>query len=254
VVIINEALARQYYPTESPVGKIIRMATAPELFLNPEGRRMTVVGVVNDVLEAGLHRPARPILYFPYKQIERFELLADMSLVVKTQLPTASIVPLIRSEVQALDPGQPVYDVMTMDQVVSASLTGRRFVSWLFGGFAFIALVLAVAGVYGVVSYVVAQRTNEFGVRLALGASPRIVLGEVLRGGLILVGIGLLVGIAGAIGITRVLSGMLFGVTPTDPPTFLAAAMLLALVALAACLVPASRAMKADPVQALRHE
>ncbi len=254
VLIINEALARRYYPNEDPVGKIIRMPTAPELFLNPEERRMTIVGIVGDVLEAGLHRPPRPILYFPFKQIEQFELLADMSLVVQTQLPTASLVPSIRSAVQALDPGQPIYDVMTMDQVVSESLSGRRFTSWLFGGFAVVALVLSLAGIYGVVSYLVAQRTNEFGVRIALGASPKAVVSEVLSGGAVLVGIGLALGIVAAVAMSRLISGMLFGVTPTDVPTYALASMMLAAVALAACLVPARRAMRVDPVEALRHE
>jgi len=254
VIIINEALARRYYPDKDPVGKIIRMPTAPELFLNPEERTMMVVGVVSDVLESGLHRPPRPILYFPFKQIERFDLLADMSLVVQAALPTASLVPPIRSAVQTLDPGQPVYDVMTMDQVVSESLAGRRLTSWLFGSFAVVALILALAGIYGVVSYLVAQRTKEFGVRVALGASPKAVLTGVLGSGAALVGIGLVLGIAAAAGLSRLIGGMLFGVTPTDVPTYVGASLLLSAVALAACLVPARRAMRVDPAEALRFE
>jgi putative ABC transport system permease protein len=254
VIIVSEALARRYYQGEDPVGKIIRMPTAPELFLNPEDRRLTIVGMANDVIDAGLHRQPRPILYLPYRQIEQFDLLSEMSLVVKAQLPMSNLVASVRSVVWELDPTQPVYEVKTMEQIVTDSLSGRRFVSWLFGSFAVIAMVLALAGIYGVVSYVVAQRTNEFGVRVALGASPGTVLKEVLSSGMVLVGVGLVLGVAGAMGVTRILSGMLFGVTSMDFPTYVTASVLLSVVALVACVVPARRAMRVDPVEALRYE
>jgi predicted permease len=254
VVIVSEALARRYFPGEDPTGKIIRMPTAPELFLNPEDKRLTIVGLAADVIDVGLHRQPRSIIYLPYRQIEQFDVLSDMSLVVKAQLPISGLVTAVRTAVQEVDPAQPVYNVKTMEQIVSESLSGRRFVSWLFGSFAVIALVLALAGIYGVVSYLVAQRTNEFGVRVALGASPSAVLLEVLGGGMLLVGLGLALGVGGAIGLTRVLSGMLFGVTSTDIATYLTAAVLLAAVALTACVVPARRAMRVDPVEALRYE
>jgi ABC-type antimicrobial peptide transport system permease subunit len=215
---------------------------------------MTIVGLVADVIDAGLHRLPRPILYFPYRQIEQFHLLGNMSLVVKAHLPVNGLISSVRSVVQEADPGQAVYDVQTMDQIVSESLSGRRFVSWLFGSFATIALVLALAGVYGVISYLVARRTNEFGIRVALGASPRAVLCEVLGSGILLVGIGLTLGIVGALAVTRILSGMLFGVTPTDVPTYILVSALLTAVALTACAIPARRAMMVDPVEALRYE
>ncbi len=254
VVIINEALARRYYPDENPVGKLIQTPTAPELFLHPKERWMTIVGITADVKGAGLHREPRPELYFPYQQIEQFDFLENMSLAVKAQIPATGLTGTIRSAIRSVDPGQPVYNIMTMEEVVSESFSASRFVSLLFGGFAAIALVLALAGIYGVVSYLVAQRTKEIGVRIALGARPGDVLRDVLGKGLVLVGVGLGIGVAGALGVTQTLSGMLFGVTPTDAPTYIAVSALLAIVALAACAVPARRAMRVDPIETLRYE
>jgi putative ABC transport system permease protein len=254
VVIINEALARRYYPDEDPIGKLIQTPTAPELFLHPKQRWMTIVGIVTDVRSAGLHREPRPELYFPYRQIEQFDLLANMSLVVRAQIPVEGLTGAIRSAVQSVDPGQPVYNVRTMDEVVSDSFSSSRLVSWLFGSFAAMALVLAMAGIYGVVSHLVAQRTKEFGVRTALGASPGDVLRDVLSKGMFMVGIGLVIGVAGALVVTRILSGLLFGVTPTDVPTYIAVSALLAAVALTACAIPARRAMRLDPIETLRYE
>ena len=254
VVIINEALARRYYPDEDPLGKFILTPTAPEMFLRPKERQMTIVGIVADVRGAGLHREPRPELYFPYRQIQQFDLMANMSLVVKAQIPATNLTGAIRSAVQFVDPGQPVYNIKAMEQVVSDSLSGSRLVSWLFGSFASMALVLAVAGIYGVISYLVAQRTKEFGVRTALGARPSDVLCDVLSKGMLLVGVGLVIGVVGALAVTRILSGLLFGVTPTDVPTYIAVSALLAAVALAACAIPARRAMRVDPIETLRYE
>jgi predicted permease len=254
VVIINEALARRYYPDENPVGKLIQTPTAPELFLHPKERWITIVGIAADVRGAGLHREPRPELYFPYQQIEQFDFLANMSLAVKAHIPVTGLGGAIRSAIRAVDPGQPVFNIMTMGEVVSESFSGSRFLSWLFGGFAAIALVLALAGIYGVVSYLVAQRTKEIGVRIALGARPGDVLRDVLGKGLFLIGVGLAIGVAGALGVTRTLSGLLFGVTPTDVPTYIAVSVLLSAVALAACAVPARRAMRVDPIETLRYE
>jgi predicted permease len=254
VVIINEALARRYYPGENPVGKLIQTPTAPELFLHPKKRWMTIVGVAADVRGAGLHREPRPELFFPYQQIEQFDFLETMSLAVKAHLPVSELTGAIRSAIRAVDPEQPVFNIMTMDEVVLESLSSSRFISWLFGGFAAIALVLALVGIYGVVSYLVAQRTKEIGVRIALGARPADVLRDVLGKGLVLIGIGLAIGVAGALGVTRTLSGLLFGVTSTDVPTYIAVSVLLATVALAACVVPARRAMRVAPIETLRYE
>ena len=215
---------------------------------------MTIVGVIADVKGAGLRHEPQSELYFPFRQIQQFDLLANMSLAVKAQIPTSSLTGAIRSAVRSVDPGQPVYSVKTMEQVVSDSLSSSRLMSWLFGSFAAMALVLAVAGIYGVVSYLVAQRTKEFGVRTALGACPADVLRDVLSKGMLLVGVGLSIGVAGALAVTRILSGLLFGVTPTDVPTYIAVSVLLATVALAACAIPARRAMRVDPIETLRYE
>jgi predicted permease len=254
VVIINETLARRYYLDEDPLGRIIQTPTAPELFLRPKERQMTIVGIVADVKAAGLHRQPQPELYFPYRQIQQFDILASMSLAVRAQIPGASLTRAIRSAVRSVDPAQPVYSVKTMDQVVSDSLSSSRIVSWLFGSFAAIALLLAVTGIYGVISFLVAQRTKEFGVRTALGARPGDVLRDVLSKGMLLVCMGLALGVAGALAVTRILSGMLFSVTPTDVPTYIAVSVILAAVALAACAVPARRAMQVDPIETLRYE
>jgi predicted permease len=254
VVLINETLARQYYPDRDPIGNKIRTPTAPELFLRPKERWMTIVGIVADVKGAGLHRRPRPEIYFPFQQLQQFDLMASMSLAVKAQVPVAGLTGAIRSAVRAVDPGQPVYNIKKMERVVSDSLSGNRMVSWLFGSFAGVALVLALAGIYGVISYMVVQRTREFGLRLALGACPGNVMREVVGRGILLVAAGLALGMPGALALTRIMSGLLYGVTATDIPTYMAVSILLGAVAMAACALPARRAMRVDPIASLRHE
>jgi len=174
--------------------------------------------------------------------------------VIRANVEPVTLTNAIRAAIRGLDPAQAIFNVKTMDQVVSDSLSGHHLYLWLAGLFAGAAMALSVAGIYGVVSYAVAARTQEFGIRVALGAAGSRVLGLVLRHGAALVGIGLAFGAAGAFAVTRFIKSVLVGVTPGDPATFVLAALLMAGAALAACLIPARRATRVDPIQALRYE
>jgi putative ABC transport system permease protein len=236
VAVINDAFARQYFPGEDPVGK--------------HTTRGTIVGVVGDVRQIGLDRPSAPEFYFPLAQ----DSILGVSLVVRGQIPPETLVSGIRDAIRQINPNQAVFGIKTMQRVVADSLADRNLYLWLLGLFAGLALALAVAGIYGVISYAVTARTQEFGIRLALGADAGRVLGLVLWHGVALVGLGLALGVAGAFGLTRLLKSLLVGVTPTDPATFAVVGVLLPAVALMACLIPARRAMRVDPIVALRYE
>ena len=177
-----------------------------------------------------------------------------MTFVISTGVEPNSITHAVTAAIQSVDPGQPVFGVKTMKQVVSDSLSNRRLYAWLLGIFAALALTLASAGIYGVMSYLVTQRTQEFGVRMALGASTGNVLRMVLRQALLLIACGLAIGLAGAFAVTRVLTNFLFGVKPIDSATFAGVSMLLTAVALLATYLPALRATRVDPMVALRYE
>jgi putative ABC transport system permease protein len=245
-VIVNEALVRRHFgKDEDPIGQHIRRRD-PQTF--------EIVGVVGDVRQAGLDREPMPEIDFPYNHPEMAGWLGSLVLVVKSHGPVESIVGPVRSAVLAVDPEQPVFAVLTMDEILSDSLARQRLYLWLLATFAGIALLLSAAGLYGVISYLVAQRTRELGIRVALGASRGDVLRLVLGQGLGLLALGTMLGLAGAFAATRLLEGMLYGVGTTDPRTFLAVVGFLGAVALAACLGPARRAMRVDPVVALRCE
>ncbi|MFL6333867.1 MAG: ABC transporter permease [Pyrinomonadaceae bacterium] len=246
VVVINEAFARKAFPGEDPLGKRIHI-WRDEKFLRE------VVGVVGDtkpwLLDA---QEAALQMYVPHPQDAEW---AGLSLVVRARgAEPGSLVGRVREEVRALDRELPVYDVKTLDKVVADSTAYRRVAMFLMAGFACSALLLAGVGLYGVVSYSVAQRTREIGVRLALGARGRDILGLVVRQGMLLTLAGLALGLACAFALTRLIAGLLYGVTATDPVVYLAVSLLLAAVALLACLVPARRATKVDPMVALRYE
>ncbi|HKG60288.1 MAG TPA: ABC transporter permease [Pyrinomonadaceae bacterium] len=247
VTLINRRLAEQYWPGEDAIGKRLKVgpADSPNAWL-------TVVGVVGDVRQTGLHEQKLEF-YVPYLQ-ERRSFMAPRDLVVRTKADRAVIAAAVRKAVWSVDKDQPVSNVRTVDEVFSAAISQERFQALMLGLSAALALVLACVGLYGLISYSVVQRTHEIGVRIALGAQPVDVLSLVIRQGMSLTFVGLVVGIVAGTFMTRVLSDMLFGVTPRDPLTFVGVPVLLLIVAFFACYIPARRATRIDPLVALRYE
>jgi len=244
VAIVNDTFARRYWPTEEPLGQ--RIVVGAAMGANPAPR--TVVGVVGDIRSRGLDAEAQPAIYVPYAQNP----WPTMTLVARTAADPMAVAAAVRSQVQALDPAQAVYNERSMEQVLSRSLAARRFPALLVALFALVASALAALGVYAVISYGVALRSHELGVRMALGAEPRDVLGLVVGGALRSAAAGTALGCAAAAGLTRLFETMLFGVTPLDAVTFAGAASFLLVTAFAAGYLPARRAMRSDPVAVLR--
>ncbi|MGO8789240.1 MAG: ADOP family duplicated permease, partial [Terriglobia bacterium] len=243
VAVINETMAHRFWPAEDAIGKRFRQGA-------PDAKWITVTGVVGDIREFGLAQPAIPEAYYPESQRTDSELV----LVVRTANDPQAQVPAIRKALHDLDKDLPWYEVQALPEMVSDSSREKRFVALLLTLFAALALVLASVGIYGVVSYSVTQRTREIGIRMAFGAEVRNVLGMVLREILRLVFAGLAVGLLGAWALSRYLTSILYAVRATDLATYALAALLMAAVALVACLVPARRAAKVDPMVALRYE
>jgi putative ABC transport system permease protein len=255
VAIVNEELARRYWPEQNPIGKrlaINNYLASAHPAVTPRFRE--VVGVVGNVRQRSVELPTEPTLYTPFLQDETNRVFVYMNLFVRTTDDPRWLAGSMREAVHAVQPDQPIEALQTMGNLMSQSLTSRRFTLLLVGSFAALALILAVIGIYGMIAYSVSQRTREMGLRMALGASPGDVLRLVLSQGLKLVSVGLLIGVLTALAITRFMSSLLFGVTATDPITFVSVAILLTLVALTACYIPARRAMSVDPMVALRHE
>jgi putative ABC transport system permease protein len=252
VAVIDETFVRQQFPNEEPLGHFI----AGDGKTNPDGE---IVGVVAHVKHFGLDAVERvqPQLYLPFNQApnDMLPFLAPrMNLIVRTTADPLSLTAAVRREVQALDPNQPVFNVSTMQQTIDQSLGTQRLSMTLLAILASLALILAAVGIYGVMSYTVSQRTHEIGIRLAIGAQQRDVFRLVLGHGMTLTLIGVVIGLMGAFGLTRLMTRMLFGVEPTDPTTFVGIAILLIGVALVACYLPGRRATRVDPMVALRYE
>ncbi|HKC85790.1 MAG TPA: ABC transporter permease [Blastocatellia bacterium] len=246
VVIINQTMARRFWPDEDPLGKGIR-------FGEPNDPACTVIGVVGDVKHLGLADDEVAAIYQPHAQ-KRFAWLRWMTIVVRAKAAPLSLIAPIRSRIAEVDRAQPVYDIATMEQLLTKSITQPRFSTFLFGLFALLALTLVAVGLYGVMSYAVAQRAHEIGLRIALGAKMRDVLTLVIGRGMKLTLLGIAIGLTGAIALTGVLKTLLFNVGATDPLTFAGVAALLLVVALLACYLPARRATKVDPMTALRNQ
>jgi putative ABC transport system permease protein len=243
VFVVNETMARRFFPNEDPLGKRIRLG-----YSDVWGE---IVGIVGDVKHFSLDAEVKEEAYSPYYQAPFWQ---DMTLVVRTTVDPMSIANAVRNEIRALDKDQPVTRIRTMEAVIAGSVAQHRFRTLLLGLFAVMALLLAAVGIYGVISYTVAQRTQEIGIRIALGAQQRDVLRLVVRQGMAPALVGLGVGLIGAFALTRLMKDLLFDVRADDPATFALVALLLAAAALMACYIPARRAAKVDPIIALRSE
>lgn len=248
VAIVNETMAREYWPNEDAVGHRFKLG-GPE----DDTPWLTIVGVVSDVRQMGIDEPVKAEMYFPYRQAD-FRFYVPRDLVFRTNGDPASLVGAVRQAIRAVDPDQPISNVATMEEVLGRETSQRRLGMILLTAFAVLALLLASLGIYGVLAYFVAQHRNEIGVRLALGATPARILLLVLQKGMKLTLLGVAIGLAASFALTRLMTSLLFGVKAVDPLTFAAVPLLLAVVALLACWIPARRAAKVDPMVALRYE
>jgi len=247
VVIVNQALAKRDFPNENPIGKRINLGNT-----DAQGQPVwwEIVGVVSDIRNLELREAGAPEFYLSALQ----DSFPNMFLVVRTSVEPTAVAASIRQAAAEVDKSAAVSDIKTMDHIVSDAVTQPRFNLFLLGLFSGIALLLSAAGIYGVTAYSVAQRTHEFGIRLALGAQVGDVLRMIIRQGMLLISAGIAIGLVASFALTRLLRSVLFGVSVTDPLTFIVISLLLTLVALIACYVPARRATKVDPLTALRYE
>ncbi len=240
VIVINEALARRYFQNENPIGQ--------------RTDRGTVIGVVGDVRQSGLNRLATPEIYYTFAQNTAATSEAGVAVVVSTLSRPETFAPAVRDAISQVNPRQALFDIQTMESVIAESISDVNLYRWLIGAFALLALTLALAGIYGVISYTVAARTREFAIRLALGADSGKLFRHVLHGGAVLVVLGLALGEVGAIALTRTLKSFVQSINSLDPELFIAISIFLAAAALMACFTPARRASRVDPNVALRYE
>jgi putative ABC transport system permease protein len=253
VVIINQAMAGRFWPNEDPVGKRVNSSArniGPLGRVIPKSLEFEIVGIVGDEKNSGLNAKAEPAIYFSHTQFA----YRSMSVVVRTASTPMSVATAVRNEVWKVDSDLPVSNLKAMEQILRDSIAQPRFSTLLLGIFAALALTLAAVGIYGVMSYSTALRTREIGIRMALGAKQNDVMGMVLRQGLKLASLGIALGLIGAFAMSRVMASLLYGVSTTDPITYIAVSLILASVALLACFLPARRATRVDPMVALRYE
>jgi predicted permease len=255
VAIINEQAARRYWPGEDPLGKLIGVNyTGPGRVGNSTPRMRRIVGVVRGMKQSQLELPTEPAVYMPYLQDETFHDMATLHLLVRSVGDPLSLDSSIRARIHSIQPDQPVDVIESMDQVLSRSTAQRRYSLSLLAAFAALALLLSAVGIYGIVSYTTAQRTREFGIRIAVGAPRGSLTALVFREGMVLTLAGCLIGVAASLALTGALRRLLFEVSPLDAPTFAASLVLLAIVSAGACVLPAFRAAHVEPVRALRAE
>jgi putative ABC transport system permease protein len=242
VTIISNNLAERLWPGEDPLGR--------HMLVGDARRPYQIVGVVGDIRGIGIDREAEPMMYFHYRQFG----FHSMTLALRASNEPQNVAAAVRAKVGELDPELPVFELRPMQDLIGRASAEPRMNASLLGLFALLALLLAAIGIYGVMSYAVEQRTSEIGLRMALGAQTADVLRLVIGQGLWLAGFGIAAGLLGALAATRVLGSLLFQTSPTDPVTFSAVALVLAVVAVLSCYMPVRRAMRIDPMQALRHE
>ena len=245
VVIVNQTMARTFWGNENPIGHRIQPGM--------NGPWCTIIGVVEDVKNAGLDKPTGTEIFLPFGQ-KQGQGVSSASVFLRAQGDSSSLANAVRNEVRSIDPSVPVAKVQSMDQVLATAQSRPRFLTLLLTLFSAVALIIATIGIYGVISYSVARRSKEFGLRMALGAQHQDVIGLVMKQGALLTLLGIVVGVFAAFALTRLMASLLFGVQPTDPLTFVSVPLLLAAVALSASFIPAQRASKVSPMEALRHE
>jgi putative ABC transport system permease protein len=248
VVIINETMARQYWPGQNALGRRFNVGDPND------GPWAEIVGIAADVRQMGLDEPVKAEMYLPYQQVPDWPGYTPRDLAIRTLGDPMSIAGSVRQIVREVDPDQPISNIATMADVLGDEAAQRRIGMIMLAAFAGLALLLASLGIYGVLAYFVTQHTNEIGVRIALGANRRNILALVLKKGMGLTLLGIAIGLATSFAFTRLMSSLLFGVKSSDPVTFTVVPLLLVVVALLACWVPARRATKVDPMIALRYE